>query len=158
MEKRYGKEKMGEIRSREFLYKNNIKWESEKKGFIFSEGKQGFQVATPPEFRGHPGIWNPEELFIAAINSCVMTTFLSFAEKQSLGFLSYESEAEGVLKFAENKLMFTDITVKPLITVTKASDIEKARDIIGMVEKSCLISNSIKSRVEIIPEIAAKVI
>ncbi|MDD3520818.1 MAG: OsmC family protein, partial [Actinomycetota bacterium] len=131
-------------------------WESEKKGFLSSEGKQGFQVATPPEFRGHPGIWNPEELFIAAVNSCVMTTFLSFAQKQSLEFLSYESEVEGILKFAENKLMFTDVAVKPLIIVADKSDIEKAKTIIDMVEKNCLISNSIKSRVEIIPEIIAK--
>lgn len=147
---------MGETKSREFLYKNKIRWESEKKGFLSSEGKQGFQVATPPEFRGHPGIWNPEELFIAAVNSCVMTTFLSFAQKQSLEFLSYESEVEGILKFAENKLMFTDVAVKPLIIVADKSDIEKAKTIIDMVEKNCLISNSIKSRVEIIPEIIAK--
>lgn len=144
---------MSELKSREFLYKNHIKWESEKKGVLSSEGKQSFQVATPPEFRGHPGIWNPEELFIAAVNSCVMTTFLSFAEKQSLGFFSYESKVEGTLKFSENRLMFTDVTVKPLIIVADKSEIEKAKNIIEMVEKHCLISNSIKSRVEIIPEI-----
>ncbi len=147
---------MSEGKNREFLYKNQIKWESEKKGFLFSEGKQGFQVATPPEFRGHPGIWNPEELFIAAVNSCTMTTFLSFAEKQGLDFISYESEVEGILKFSENKLMFTDITVKPLIIVANESDIEKALSMIDMVEKHCLISNSIKSKVEIIPEVKAK--
>ncbi|HAX17088.1 MAG TPA: osmotically inducible protein OsmC [Actinobacteria bacterium] len=146
-------EEMSEIKSREFLYKNHIKWESEKKGALSSKDKQSFQVATPPEFRGHPGIWNPEELFIAAVNSCVMTTFLSFAEKQSLDFSSYESEVEGVLKFSENKLMFTDVIVKPLIIVADKSEIGKAKDIIGMVEKHCLISNSIKSRVEIIPEV-----
>lgn len=147
---------MSEAKSREFLYKNHIKWESEKKGFLSSDDKQGFQVATPPEFRGHPGIWNPEELFIAAVNSCVMTTFLSFAEKQSLDFLSYKSDVEGILRFSENKLMFTDVTVRPVITVADKTDIEKATDIIDMVEKHCLISNSIKSKVEIIPEVEVK--
>ena len=145
---------MAELKSKEFYYNNFIKWEEEKKGVISSEGKPSFQVTTPPEFHGHPGIWNPEELFLAAVNSCIMTTFLYFAEKRKLEFASYQSKAEGILKSVENKLMFSEVTIKPFISIKNESDIETAKKLIELAENNCLISNSIKSKVKIIPEIS----
>jgi organic hydroperoxide reductase OsmC/OhrA len=39
------------------------------------------EVATPPQFpKGVQGIWSPEHLFTAPVNSCFMTTFLAIAE------------------------------------------------------------------------------
>jgi organic hydroperoxide reductase OsmC/OhrA len=92
-------------------------------------------------------------LFIAAVNSCIMTTFLAYAERNKLDFKSYKSDAEGVLEIADNKFMITEITIRPGIIVKNDPDIEKAKQLIEFSEKNCLISNSIISKVTIIPEI-----
>lgn len=140
-----------------FIYKNSIKWQSEKRGLLLSSGKPDIEVATPPEFRGHPGIWTPEDLFVASVNGCIMTTFLYYAEKENLEILSYESQAQGVLERIESQFIFTEIILKPSVSVKKDSDILKANNLFGLVEKKCLISNSIKSKVEVIPEIRIEV-
>lgn len=145
--------KMGEIISKVFVYKNSIRWEGERRGIVSSDNKPSFKVATPPEFKGHPGIWSPEDLFVASVNVCIMTTFLHYAERNKLEFLSYKSDAEGVLEIIDNSFMFSEIKIRPLLAVKKDSDINKAKDLIELSEKNCLISNSIKSKVNVIPEI-----
>jgi len=142
-----------DIKSRRFIYKNSIKWQSEKRGLLLSSGKPDIEVATPPEFRGHPGIWTPEDLFIASVNACIMTTFLYYAEKEGIRFLSYESQAEGTLEWIEGRLVFSEIEVKPFVSVRQNSDVQKVRQIIEASKKSCLISNSIKCEVKVFPEI-----
>ena len=142
-----------EKKSRKFLYRTNVSWNEEKKGYLCSEGKPTIEVATPPEFKGHPGIWTSEELFVASVNICIKTTFLYYAEKNGFKFLSYQSNAEGTLEKVNNTLMFSEIRIEPKIKVFSQEDVQKAKELIVMSEKNCLISNSIKSKVEVIPEI-----
>ena len=146
---------MGDIKSknRKFIYRTRVSWVEEKKGILSSSGKPNIEVATPPEFKGHEGIWTPEELFVASVNICIKTTFLYYAQRNNFEFLSYESKAEGVLEIAENKFMFTEIKIRPKILVTSSGQLEKAKELIELSEKNCLISNSIKSKVEVMPEI-----
>lgn len=144
------------IKTKQFIYRNSLRWQSERRGLLLSLGKPDIKIATPPEFKGHPGIWTPEDLFIASVNTCIMTTFLHYAQKQGLELLGYESDAEGSLEKLEDKFMFSKIIVKPKILVNSNSEVEKAKDLIKLSEKSCLISNSIKSKVEVIPEIKTR--
>jgi len=140
---------MEEKKSKKFIYKNSIEWQEEKKGIISSDDKPSIKVATPPEFKGHAGIWNPEDLFIASVNTCIMTTFLYLADRNNLEFISYKSDAEGILELVGNKFMFSEITIRPLIVIKQDSDLSKTKDLIELSEKSCLISNSIKSQVKV---------
>ena len=146
---------MGEVRQRNkrFIYRTKIRWVNAKKGLLSSSSKPDIEIATPPEFRGHAGIWTPEDLFIASVNSCIMTTFLYYVEKENVEFLSYESEAEGILKRVENQLMFSHIMVWPKMVIALNAQKEKAEELMKRSENSCLISNSIKSKIEVIPEI-----
>jgi organic hydroperoxide reductase OsmC/OhrA len=82
-------------------------------GMLSSTGKPDIQVSTPPEFKGHEGIWSPEDLFVASVNVCVMSTFLALAERAGLAFMSYESDAEGRVELAEGKLQVTSVTLIP---------------------------------------------
>ena len=149
---------MSEVRqrSKKFIYRTKIKWDKAKKGFLSSSGKPDIETATPPEFRGHAGIWTPEDFFVAAVNSCIMTTFLYYAERESIEFVSYESEAEGILERVENQLMFSLIMVRPRIVIALSDQKEKAEKLMKCAEKSCLISHSIKSKVEVIVEITIR--
>ena len=88
---------MGDIKSsvKKFFYKTSIKWSREKKGILSSPDKPDIEIATPPEFRGHPGIWTPEDLFVSSVNSCIMLVFFHFAKRYDIEIASYHSEAKG---------------------------------------------------------------
>ena len=140
-----------DVRSKVYTYRTMVKWTEQRKGVTSSAGKPDVQVATPPEFKGHEGIWSPEDLFVASVNSCVMSTFLAVAERGGLAFSSYESAAEGRLELVEGKLQFSAITIKPTITLKSVADMAKAKELIEKAEANCLISNSMKTRVTLEP-------
>jgi peroxiredoxin-like protein len=143
-----------EVRSKVYTYRTAVKWTEQKKGTITCEGKPDIQVATPPEFKGHEGIWSPEDLYVASANICLMTTFLAVAERAGLTFTSYHCEAEGRLELVEGKFQVTVITLRPQIALQSGSDAAKAKELIEKAEANCLISNSMKTRIALEPTIS----
>ena len=136
-----------EVRSRVYTYRTGVKWTGRRLGVASSPGKPDVQVATPPEFKGHEGIWSPEDLFVASVNVCLMTTFLAVAERAGLALSSYESEAEGRLEMVDGKFQVTSITLRPKVVVAAGGDTGKVGELLAKAKANCLISNSIKSRV-----------
>lgn len=142
-----------EVRSKVYTYRTAVTWTEQKKGVITCDGKPEIQVATPPEFKGHEGIWSPEDLYVASANICLMTTFLAVAERAGLAFTSYQCEAEGRLELVEGKFQVTVITLRPHIMLPSGGDAVKARELIEKAEANCLISNSMKTRITLEPTI-----
>jgi len=142
-----------EQKSKVYMYQTAVKWTELRKGIMSCAGKPEVYVATPPEFKGHEGIWSPEDLFVASANICLMTTFLAVAERAGLAFSAYESTAEGRLELVEGKFQFTAITIRPSITVKSGEDVGKAKELIEKAERNCLISNSMKAAVTLEPVI-----
>lgn len=143
-----------EVRSKSYTYRTGVRWTDRKIGVISAIGKPDILVATPPEFKGHEGIWSPEDLFVASVNICLMTTFLAFAERAGLSFIGYEGTAEGLLELVEGKFQFTKIVLRPKLTLKPGEDAKKAGELLTKAEANCLISNSMKCRVELEPTIA----
>lgn len=112
------------------------------------------EVATPPEFpKGMPDIWSPEHLFTAAVSSCLMTTFLAIAENSRLAFTNFSCSSKGKLEQFDGKFLMTEIILEPVVTIADEADREKALRVLQKSEAACLISNSIKSEVRMIPTI-----
>lgn len=138
------------------FYENTIVWTGEKKGEVSSPNLPSLQVATPPDFGGHEGFWSPEQCFVAAVNACVMSTFLAIAQLSKLSFESYEAEASGKLDKPEGQVMqFTEITIRAKVVVTHSKDLERAGRLLEKAEKQCLVSNSIKAVVHLEPQVTA---
>lgn len=144
------------------FYNVDINWNKDRKGIMCSpelnksngETNSCIEVATPPEFpKGMPGIWSPEHLFTAAVSSCLMTTFLSIAENSKLKFIGFSCKSKGKLDQVDGKFMMTEIILEPTITITDEKDREKAERVLQKSEAACLISNSVKSKITMIPTI-----
>ncbi|MCC7331414.1 MAG: OsmC family protein [Flavobacteriales bacterium] len=133
-------------------YNVSLKWEEGRKGVLSSpELPTRFEVATPPEFdKGIPGIWSPEHLFTSSVLSCFMTTFLAVAEFSKLDFQTFECSAEGVLDKVDGKFLMTEINLTVHLKINDEAHTEKAQRILEKSESACLISNSIKSKVNLI--------
>ena len=134
-------------------YNVNINWENDRKGLMSSPVlNSNIEVATPPEFPGGmPGIWSPEHLLVAAVNSCLMTTFLAISENSKLNFVKFESNADGKLEKVDGKYMISEIVLSPVLTIHNESDRDRALRILEKSEAACLISNSIKSTITLKP-------
>lgn len=138
-----------------YFYHVDVRWNKERKGVMCSPelnanlGEHGcIEVATPPEFeKGMQGIWSPEHLFTASVVSCFMTTFLAIAENSKLEFTSFACRAIGKLDLVEGKLMMTEVSLQPEVTIANANQEELAMRVLQKSEKACLISNSIKTKV-----------
>ncbi|GJQ63305.1 MAG: hypothetical protein SCALA702_23580 [Melioribacteraceae bacterium] len=135
-------------------YETNLKWEEGRKGNLSAPGLDSFDVATPPEFKGGiEGIWSPEHLFVASADVCLMTTFLAIAENSNLEFTSYSSSGIGKLDKVDGTVMIYEIELKPVIVVKFEKDIERAERIVNKAEHHCLVSNSMKTKIILSPEI-----
>lgn len=136
-------------------YEVKLDWEADRKGLISSPVlKSNIEVATPPEFpKGIPGIWSPEHLLVAAVNSCLMTTFLAIAENSKLEFISFTSNANGKLEKVDGKYMISEIILSPVLTILHNAEKEKALKLLEKSEAVCLISNSVKSKIVFNPTI-----
>jgi len=135
-----------------FRYKAKTAWTSGRRGLLSAVGKANIAVGSPPEFKGEPDVWTPEELLVGSLNTCMMLTFLTLAQAQGLIPVGYESEAEGLLENVEEKYHITEVTVRPRVTLKSEAELEPARKIMESVEAHCFIANSIKARVALTPE------
>ncbi len=132
----------------EYHYHTNLTWIGEKKGISRSQGKPDIDIACPPEFGGHPNLWTPEDLFLASIETCTMTTFLFYAANTNMEFKSYQSTATGTVKMVGNSFEFHNIQLDISIEVFSERDKRKIERIFKHIKKACLTSNSILSNVE----------
>ena len=145
-----------QVRPKVFHYEVMTRWTEQRRGVLASAGKPALEVASPPEFKGHPGVWTPEDLLVAAVSACTMTTFLSFAARKEIQLLSYECDATGTLEMVDGKFRFSRVILHPKIVVARAEDVSTARAVYHDAEAACLIANSLLTKVEGEPEISVR--
>jgi peroxiredoxin-like protein len=139
----------------QYSYSTEVEWTGERRGDLSAPQLPDLEVDAPPEFKGHEGVWTPEHLFVAAVNSCFMTTFLAIAENSKLEFVSFSADAKGKLEKLEGQgFIMTEIVLRPKLLISHARDSERARRILDKAERNCLISNSIKTETKLEPEVS----
>lgn len=137
------------------FYNVDISWKSGRTGEMSSpELQQTVEIATPPQFpKGVEGLWSPEHLFTAAVSSCLMTTFLAIAENSKLEFTDFQCGSKGKLEQIEGKFLMTEVILEPTVVILNEEDREKAERVLQKSEANCLISNSVHSKITMIPNI-----
>jgi peroxiredoxin-like protein len=138
------------------IYEVNLQWNSERKGTLSSPIlPTEIEVTTPPDFpKGMKDIWTPEHLFVAAVNACLMATFLAIAENSRFEFISFECNAVGIVGKIDGKLAVTEITLKPKVVIPTSQHEEQLKKILEMSERQCAISNSVTTKISIEPIIS----
>ncbi|MBX2888026.1 MAG: OsmC family protein [Ferruginibacter sp.] len=138
-------------------YEVNVKWKEGRKGELSSPIlNETIECATPPEFSGGiPNVWSPEHLYAASINSCYMATFLAIAENYKLAFNSFYCSTKIKLELNEGKYLITEAELTPEVILTHPeTDTEKTNKILEKSKAHCLVTNSMKTAVTVIPKIS----
>jgi peroxiredoxin-like protein len=137
-----------------YFYSTSVEWTGARHGSLKSDSLPTLQVDAPPEFKGNEGAWTPEHLFVGAISSCFMTTFIAIAENSRLDFENFKINARGTLEKIEGQgLMITEVVLRPTLTIKNADARDRASRILEKAEQHCLISNSTKTQIHLEPEI-----
>ena len=139
-----------------FRYKAKTIWTSEQVRVLSGTGKPNIIVGSPPEFKGKPDNWAPEELLVGSVNTCILLTFLTLAQGRGLIPAAYESEAEGLLENVDGKYLITEVTIRPRITVKSQADVGPIREAIESAESRCFMSNSVKAKVTVVPNVVVQ--
>jgi peroxiredoxin-like protein len=128
-----------------------------RNGVVSAEGVLSpISFSAPPEFLGEPGRWTPEHFLVAAVTSCFVSTFSGIAEKFRLEFATFNLDTEGVLGNEEGIWRFTEIKLRPVVTVLKEEDRDKAIRLLEKAERSCLIARSLQCKVVLFPAVKIK--
>lgn len=136
--------------SKEHYYEVNLQWKEGRIGSLSSPVlEETITCATPPEFpSGIAGIWSPEHLYAASINSCYMATFLAIAENFKLPFTSFSCKTVCKLEVIEKRYQITEALLEPTVTLQDyESDKEKALAALERSKLACLVTNSMKTEV-----------
>ena len=135
-----------------FDFEGTASWKSGTECDLTIKGKHIATVSPPPEFGGKAGYCVPEEIFAAALASCINTLFLLIARNSKLQLKSLETKATVTMN-AEGleKLIFTNIHFDMKIKLDKDDEWErkKANTVYQMAQKICPIRQSWGERVPI---------
>jgi peroxiredoxin-like protein len=125
-----------------------------RNGVVQAEGVlSSISFSAPPEFSGEPGRWTPEHFLVAAVASCFVSTFSGIAEKSRFEFVSFHLEAEGMLRSEEGIWRFTEIRLRPVVTISKEGDRDRVIRLLEKAEKSCLIARSLQCKLVLFPAV-----
>jgi organic hydroperoxide reductase OsmC/OhrA len=140
-------------------YHTTVAWKGEHWGHIVMGNGPEMDFSAPPDAKGHPGVFTPEDAFVAAANACIMMMFIWAAERFKLNLLSYDCRAEGTkLIELDRTEIFTHLRLWPVIRIAAGGDktavIEaRARRALQSAQKYSLVANSVKSEIIIEPTI-----
>jgi len=145
--------------SRTATYHTTVRWTGEHRGQVIMGNGPELEFSAPPDAHGHAGVLTPEDAFVAAANTCVMLMFIWAAERFKLALLSYECRTEGtkVIELDRTEI-FSRLVFHPVIHVGAGNEppavVEaRTRRALASAQKYSLVANSVKSSIDIEPEI-----
>lgn len=141
-----------QTRYRTFQFHNTVEWKSGGRGIMSASQHPSLEVGSPPEFKGTPDVWCPEDLLIGALNTCLMLTFLALAHHKNLEVVGYKSVAHGTVENSSGKFRVTRVIVQPRVTLNGEAAVEVARSLIKETKETCMVTNSIVATVDLAPE------
>ncbi len=137
----------------EYRYRTSARYTSGRRGVVTADQVAPLDFASPPEFGGESGFWTPEFMLVGAAAACFVATFRAIAEFSKFEFESLQIEAEGVLTKAEGGYRFTEMFVRPVLTIVRDADRERGLRLLEKAERGCLISRSLQAQITLQPTV-----
>jgi organic hydroperoxide reductase OsmC/OhrA len=112
------------------------------------------EASGASQFKGDPTKVNPEELFVAALVSCQMLSYLALAARAGIDVLAYDDTGLGTMTIADKRMRITEVRLRPRITIAPGNDAAKARALVENAHQTCFVANSVACAVEVEADIA----
>lgn len=120
---------------------------------VAARGLPDLRSAPPLEYGGPGDAWSPEHLLLAAVQTCFLFTLRAVARASKVEFTALDLSGEGTLDRVDGVTRFTEIVLRPRVTLGPGADRARALWAIEKAEKTCLISASLSTPVRLEPDI-----
>lgn len=121
---------------------------------LAATGLPDIRSAPPADYDGPGDAWSPEHLLLAAVEACFLFTLRAVARVSRVEFTSLDLSVEGTLDRQDGVTRFTEIVLRPRLTLAPGADRTRALWVLEKSEKTCLVSASLSTPVRLDPEIA----
>lgn len=111
---------------------------------ISAAGKPVIPGSSDPAFRGDRTRYNPEDLLVSSLSACHMLWYLHLCADAGVTVTSYVDDAIGtMIEGEESGGHFTEVLLRPTVTVRVEADLELARRLHDRAHDLCFIANSV---------------
>ena len=120
---------------------------------LTTNGLPELSAAAPKDFDGPDDAWSPEHLLLAAVETCFMLTLRSVAALSKVQFTALDVDIAGTVDRVDGVTRFTEIVLRPRMTVAPGTDHARALRVMEKSEKACLVSASLSTPIRLEPEV-----
>ncbi|MCA3186579.1 MULTISPECIES: OsmC family protein [unclassified Cupriavidus] len=99
--------------------------------------------SSDPAFLGDAKRWNPEDLLVASASACHKLWYLHLCSDAGIAVLAYVDEAEGTMVDGPTGGRFSEIVLRPHVTIRAGDDAEQAAHLHHVAHEKCYVANSV---------------
>jgi Predicted redox protein, regulator of disulfide bond formation len=144
------------VAGRTHTYESTITWtgnrgrgtcgyrDYDRDALIEVAGKPSMAASSDPLFRGDRQRHNPEDLLVASLALCHMLWYLHLCAEAGVRVTAYRDQAAGTMvEEADTGGRFSEVTLRPQVTIDGDSDLDMARRLHADAHRKCFIANSV---------------
>ncbi len=138
------------LRSKVFTYGAELTWQGGHSAVVAAGDRPSLPVGPPPDFPGGDDEhWSPEHIFLAALESCTMLSFLAHCAHHDLEVREYSARATGSIERREDDHRYAFTHVEVVVRARMApGQAAAARELTGKAERDCFITASTTARID----------
>jgi organic hydroperoxide reductase OsmC/OhrA len=136
-------------------YRSHLRWTGASQGptrsyteysreyVVEIPGKTALRGSADSIFHGDAAFHNPEDLLLASLSGCHLLTYLSLAARAGLHVVAYEDAASGTLVLEGGGGHFTEVVLRPKVTIAPGHDVALAERLHEMAHGECFVAASV---------------
>jgi organic hydroperoxide reductase OsmC/OhrA len=121
---------------------------------IAADGRAPIAGSSDPAFRGDNSRWNPEQLLVASLSQCHMLWYLHLCSDAGVVVTDYVDHASGTMVETGRTGHFTEVVLRPRVTVSAPDMIERATSLHHDAHQACYVANSVNFPVRHEPHVS----
>lgn len=95
-------------------------------------------------------------MLLSALASCYTTTFRVLADYSKLEYADLEVEVEGVIRKTDSGYSFSEIVIRPNLTVSSDGEQTRALRLLQKAKTACLVSRALAVEQKFEPRVQAR--
>jgi organic hydroperoxide reductase OsmC/OhrA len=132
-------------------YRATISWKGETRNYkgysreysVAVPGKPTYRASADAAFGGDPKLHNPEDLLLISLATCHMLSYLAVCARLGIVVTAYEDQAEGTMAIKDKRMRFTEVVLRPRVTLAAGTDVARAEVAHAQAHDECFIANSV---------------
>jgi organic hydroperoxide reductase OsmC/OhrA len=122
---------------------------------LTADGREAIPASSDPAFRGDATRWNPELLLVGSLSECHMLSYLHLCAVAGIVVTEYVDHAGGTMAETAGGGHFTEVVLRPRVTVESPDMVEAATRLHADAHKACFIASSVNFPVRHEPHVTA---